>query len=87
MLVRFVTLSSAITEPNLLEEVFKEYSELFSGQLGTVKRAEHEIDLVDQVLVASHKSNPSSEPQGIMDSYSTLPLVTWEAVTVVEGIP
>ena len=35
----------------------------------------------------SHKSNPSSVLQGIVDSYSTLPWVTWEAVTVVEGIP
>ena len=36
---------------------------------------------------ASHKSNPLPVPQVIMDSYSTLPWVTWEAVTVVEGIP
>jgi len=36
---------------------------------------------------AFHKSNPSSVPQGIVDSYSTLPWVTWEAVTVVESIP
>jgi hypothetical protein len=36
--------------------------------------------------VASHKSNPSSASQGTVDSYSTLPWVTWEAVTVVEGI-
>jgi hypothetical protein len=36
---------------------------------------------------ASHKSNPSSIPQGIVDLYSTLPWVTWEAVTGVEGIP
>jgi len=26
-------------------------------------------------------------PRGIVDSYSTLPWVTWEEVTVVEGIP
>jgi len=36
---------------------------------------------------ASHKSNPLSVLRGIADSYSTLPWVTWEAVTVVEGIP
>ena len=35
---------------------------------------------------ASHKANPSSVPQGIVDSYSTLPWVTWEAETVVESI-
>jgi len=38
-------------------------------------------------IVASHKSNPSFVPQGVVDSYSTLPWVTWEAVTGVEGIP
>jgi len=36
---------------------------------------------------ASHKSRPSSVPRGIVDSYSILPWVTWEAVTFVEGIP
>jgi len=36
---------------------------------------------------ASHKSNLSSIPQGIRDSYSTVPSVMWKAVTVVEGIP
>jgi len=35
---------------------------------------------------ASHKSNPSSIPQGIVDLYSALPWVTWEAVTVAEDI-
>jgi len=36
----------------------------------------------------SHKSNPSSVPQGYVDSYSTLiTCVTWEAVTGVEGYP
>jgi len=30
--------------------------------------------------LASHKSNPSSVPRGIVDLYSTLPWVTWEAV-------
>jgi hypothetical protein len=38
-------------------------------------------------VLASHKSNPSSVAWGIVDLYSTLPWVTWEAVTVVEGIP
>ena len=36
---------------------------------------------------ASHKSNPPSVLWGIVDSYSTLPWVMLEAVTVVEGIP
>ena len=36
--------------------------------------------------IASHKANPSSVPWGIMDSYCTLPWVTWEAVTILEGI-
>jgi hypothetical protein len=36
---------------------------------------------------ASYKSNPSSVPLRIVDSYCALPWVTWEAVTVVEGIP
>ena len=34
----------------------------------------------------SHKSNPLSILRGIVDSYSTLPWVMWEAVTGVEGI-
>jgi hypothetical protein len=38
-------------------------------------------------LNASHKANPSSELRGIVDSYSTIPWVTWKAVTVVEGTP
>ena len=38
-------------------------------------------------LHASHKSNPFSAPQGYVDSYSTLPCITWEAVTSVEGYP
>jgi len=38
-------------------------------------------------IVDSHKSNPSSVRQGVVDSYSTLPWVTWEAVTGVDGIP
>ena len=36
---------------------------------------------------ASHKSILLSVPRGIVDLYSALPWVTWEAVTVVEGIP
>ena len=50
---KIVTLSSAFPEPNLLEEVLNEYSEQFSGQLRTVKGAEYEIELVDQVPVRS----------------------------------
>jgi hypothetical protein len=34
---------------------------------------------------ASHKSNPSSVSQGYVDSYSTLPWVTLDAVTGLEG--
>jgi hypothetical protein len=48
---KIVTLSSAFPEPNTLEEVLNEYSELFTGQLGTVKGAEYESELVDQVPV------------------------------------
>jgi hypothetical protein len=48
---KIVTLSSAFPKPNLLEKVLKENSELFSGQLETVKGAEYEIDLADEVLV------------------------------------
>jgi hypothetical protein len=44
-----VTLTSAFPEPNPLESVLNEYSELFSGQFGTVMGAEYEIELVDQV--------------------------------------
>ena len=40
-------------EPNPLEEVLNECSELFSGQLGEEKGAEYEIELVDQVPVRS----------------------------------
>ena len=36
---------------------------------------------------ASHTSNPSPVPRGIVDSYFTLPWFTWEAVTVVKGMP
>jgi hypothetical protein len=39
------------------------------------------------ILLASHKSNPSSVPQSYVDLHSTLPRVTWEAVTGVEGAP
>ena len=39
------------------------------------------------LMPACHKSNPSYILQGIVDSYSTLLWVTWEAVTVVQGIP
>ena len=38
-------------------------------------------------VYASHKSKPSSLLRGIVDSYSALPWVTWEAVTFVEDIP
>jgi hypothetical protein len=50
---KIVTLSSAFTESNPLEEVLNKYSELFSGQLRTVKGAEYEIELTDQVPVRS----------------------------------
>jgi len=45
------------------------------------------LTLLPCICFASHKSKPSSLPQGTVDSYSTPPWVTWEAVTVVEGIP
>jgi len=50
----------------------------------------HKLPLLQNSLntnYASHKTNPSSIPQGYVDSYSTLPLVTWEAITGVEGYP
>jgi hypothetical protein len=50
---KIVTLSSAFPEPNQLEKVLNEYSELFSGQHGTVKGVEYEIELVDQTPVQS----------------------------------
>ena len=37
--------------------------------------------------LSSHKSNPSSVSQNIVDSYSALSWVTCEVVTIVEGIP
>jgi len=37
--------------------------------------------------LASHTSNPSSAPQGYVNSYSTLTWIMWEAVTCVEGHP
>jgi hypothetical protein len=43
--------------------------------------------MITSIHFASHKSNPLSVPRGIADSYSTLPWLTWEAVTGVEGIP
>jgi len=39
------------------------------------------------MYIASHKSNPSFVPQGYVNLYSTLPWVTWEVVTGVEGYP
>jgi hypothetical protein len=55
--------------------------------LGPKQPSSQRILCVVPQEVASHKSNPSPVPQGIVDLYSTLPWVTWEAVTVVEGIP
>jgi len=37
--------------------------------------------------LTSHKSNLSSVLLSIVDSYSALLWVTWETVTVVDGIP
>jgi hypothetical protein len=48
-----VKLSSAFSEPNPLEEVICEFPGLFSGQLGDIKGAEYEIELVDQVPARS----------------------------------
>jgi len=45
------------------------------------------ITCVVNDLSAYHKSNPSSVTRGIVHSYSSVPWVTWEAVTVVEGTP
>jgi hypothetical protein len=47
----------------------------------------HSLHLsTEYIHPASHKSNSSSASQGMVDLYSTLSWVTWEAVTVVEGI-
>jgi hypothetical protein len=43
---KIVTLSYTFPEPNPLEEVLNEYSELFSGHLGTVKEVECETKLI-----------------------------------------
>jgi len=40
------------------------------------------VRLLLLLLFASHKSNPSSVPQVMVHSYSALPWVTWEAVTL-----
>jgi len=37
-------------------------------------------------VAVSHKCNPSSIPQGYMDSHSTLPWFTWEVVTGVKAL-
>jgi len=50
---KIVSLSSAFPEPNPLEEMLDDYSELFSGQLATVKGAEYEIELTDEMPVRS----------------------------------
>ena len=43
--------------------------------------------MVTKNVVASHKSKTLSVPQSYVDSYCTLPWVTWEAVTGVVGYP
>ena len=43
--------------------------------------------IFSKTCLASHKSNPSSVPRGIIDSYSNLSWVTLEEVAVVEGTP
>src|SRR5215468_7129948 len=48
---KVVKLSSAVSGPNPLEGVLSEFPGLFTGQLGTVKGDEYEIELVDQVPV------------------------------------
>ena len=50
---KMVELSSAVSEPNPFGEVLCEFSGLFSGQLGNIKGAEYEIELLDQVPVRS----------------------------------
>ena len=66
----------------LLRNVDRSLFSDVSGQTVQSSRVKHSIP-----HVASHKSNPSSVPCGIVDLYSTLPWVTWEAVTFVEGVP
>jgi hypothetical protein len=40
---------------------------------------------VKYIYIYHIKTNPSSIPQDYVDSYSTLPWVTWDAVTGVES--
>ena len=42
---------------------------------------------VPNPYLASHTPKPSSVPQGYVDSYSTLPWLTWKAVTGMQGYP
>jgi hypothetical protein len=50
---KIVKLSSVFSEPNPLGDVLCEFTGLFSEQLGNVKGAEYEIELLDQVPVQS----------------------------------
>jgi hypothetical protein len=49
--------------------------------LGYLVNLEHTIP-----CHAFHKSNPSFELRGVVDTYSTLPWVTWEVITRVEVV-
>jgi hypothetical protein len=50
---KIVKFSSAYSEPNPLGDVLCEFSGSFSGQLGHIKGAGYEIELLDQVPVRS----------------------------------
>ena len=66
-----------------------ELCQLFYNNVIWTVEYDQELFLNHKVLlstVVSHKCNASSVPRGIVNLYSTVPWVTREAVTLVEGI-
>jgi hypothetical protein len=49
--VRSSVVISALPEADDLEAILSEYPDLFSGELGTVRGAQYDIELVDDVPV------------------------------------
>ena len=70
-----------------------ETGEFFKTLLTAIRPPEFTVNihcvlmLCTYLCMASHKSNPSSVLRCILDLYHILPWVTWNAVTIVEGIP
>jgi len=70
------------------------YRGMMSGDWLRMRSAEWCAKISNELVYESYSwsiqppinSTPFSVPRGIVDSYSTLPWVMWEAVTVVEGI-